>query len=203
MLHQVMMEAWFIFSFIFSAAMSDICYLLDFGFIVLHLLAMGVRSLYGGEANEAMVRPALLGWVAELQAALVTRTAAAHTRYRRAYCARCGGRSLCRRGRTPSPRVLRADDFNLVLRSRRWAALTASAYCCSHRFMPSKTPFSQAAALAAARSIARRTARPAARAAAHAAARAAARAAHFHPSPKHAVMPGLLLAKMIKFRLIA
>ena len=117
--------------------------------------------------------------------------------------ANSGGRSLCRRGRTPSPRVLRADDFNLVLRSRRWAALTASAYCCSHRFMPSKTPFSQAAALAAARSIARRTARPAARAAAHAAARAAARAAHFHPSPKHAVMPGLLLAKMIKFRLIA
>ena len=40
-LHQVMMEAWFIF----SAAMSDIYYLLDFGFIVLHLLAMGVRSI--------------------------------------------------------------------------------------------------------------------------------------------------------------
>ena len=120
--------------------------------------------------------------------------------------ARLGGRATggpcdayCSRTRSLSPRVLRADDFNLVLRSRRWAALTASAYCCSHRFMPSKTPFSQAAALAAARSIARRTARPAARAAAHAAARAAARAAHFHPSPKHEVMPGLLLAKISNF----
>ena len=49
-LHQVMMEAWFLF----SAAITDICGFVHFGFRIMHLLSTGVRSLYGGEADEAI-----------------------------------------------------------------------------------------------------------------------------------------------------